>query len=90
MTTLLTLRPAMVFFDWAASRRLQAWVAASRASCSSWRSSCCTDFSQYWVHRAFHRVPLLWRFHAIHHSAEMMDWLPGRACTWWTWRSRAG
>src|SRR6185437_10371670 len=29
-----------------------------------------TDFVQYWVHRAFHRVPFLWRFHAVHHSAK--------------------
>ncbi|MEZ5501681.1 MAG: sterol desaturase family protein [Halioglobus sp.] len=36
-----------------------------------------TDIAQYWVHRAFHRVPLLWRFHRIHHSAERMDWLAG-------------
>jgi sterol desaturase/sphingolipid hydroxylase (fatty acid hydroxylase superfamily) len=36
-----------------------------------------TDLTQYWVHRAFHRVPLLWRFHRIHHSAEKMDWLAG-------------
>jgi sterol desaturase/sphingolipid hydroxylase (fatty acid hydroxylase superfamily) len=35
------------------------------------------DFTQYWVHRTFHAVPLLWRFHAIHHSAEEMDWLAG-------------
>jgi lathosterol oxidase len=35
------------------------------------------DFAQYWVHRAFHAVPWLWRFHAVHHSAETMDWLAG-------------
>jgi sterol desaturase/sphingolipid hydroxylase (fatty acid hydroxylase superfamily) len=34
-----------------------------------------TDLVQYWVHRAFHRVGWLWKFHAIHHSAEVMDWL---------------
>ncbi len=28
------------------------------------------DFTQYWVHRTFHAVPWLWRFHAVHHSAE--------------------
>ena len=37
----------------------------------------CTDFVQYWVHRASHRVPFLWRFHRIHHSVETMDWLAG-------------
>ncbi len=36
-----------------------------------------TDLAQYWVHRAFHRVPFLWRFHRIHHSVEKMDWLAG-------------
>jgi len=29
----------------------------------------------YWGHRWTHQIPLLWRFHAIHHSAEEIDWL---------------
>jgi sterol desaturase/sphingolipid hydroxylase (fatty acid hydroxylase superfamily) len=29
----------------------------------------------YWGHRLMHRVPALWRFHAVHHSIEHMDWL---------------
>ncbi|RYG23069.1 MAG: sterol desaturase family protein, partial [Burkholderiales bacterium] len=32
---------------------------------------------QYWFHRLFHRVPFLWGFHAVHHSAKSMDWLAG-------------
>jgi sterol desaturase/sphingolipid hydroxylase (fatty acid hydroxylase superfamily) len=36
-----------------------------------------TDLVQYWVHRVFHRVPFLWRFHAVHHSARSLDWLAG-------------
>jgi len=36
-----------------------------------------TDLVQYWVHRAFHRVPWLWNFHAVHHSAQVMDWMAG-------------
>lgn len=36
-----------------------------------------TDLAQYWFHRAFHRVPFLWGFHAVHHSAKSMDWLAG-------------
>lgn len=36
-----------------------------------------TDFVQYWIHRSYHEVPLLWKFHAVHHSAEKMDWLAG-------------
>lgn len=29
----------------------------------------------YFMHRAFHAVPWLWRIHAVHHSSEQMDWL---------------
>ena len=36
-----------------------------------------TDLAQYWFHRAFHRSPFLWGFHAVHHSAQTMDWLAG-------------
>jgi sterol desaturase/sphingolipid hydroxylase (fatty acid hydroxylase superfamily) len=35
------------------------------------------DLTQYWIHRAFHRVPFLWRFHAVHHSSRALDWLAG-------------
>jgi sterol desaturase/sphingolipid hydroxylase (fatty acid hydroxylase superfamily) len=33
------------------------------------------DFLSYWVHRAYHRFPLLWSFHLMHHSSENLDWL---------------
>ncbi len=36
-----------------------------------------TDLAQYWFHRLFHRIPFLWGFHAVHHSAKAMDWLAG-------------
>lgn len=29
----------------------------------------------YWGHRLTHRIPLLWRFHSIHHSAREIDFL---------------
>jgi sterol desaturase/sphingolipid hydroxylase (fatty acid hydroxylase superfamily) len=31
------------------------------------------DVLMYWIHRLFHR-PALWRFHAVHHSPEVVDW----------------
>ncbi|CAN0167393.1 unnamed protein product, partial [Phaeothamnion confervicola] len=34
-----------------------------------------SDIGAYWAHRAFHHFPWLWRFHAIHHSPESLDWL---------------
>jgi sterol desaturase/sphingolipid hydroxylase (fatty acid hydroxylase superfamily) len=33
------------------------------------------DIGFYWGHRLSHEIPWLWRFHAIHHSAEEMDFL---------------
>ena len=31
------------------------------------------DFCTYWVHRGHHQLALLWPFHAVHHSAEVMS-----------------
>lgn len=31
-----------------------------------------SDFCTYWVHRIHHEYPVLWPFHALHHSAEVM------------------
>lgn len=35
------------------------------------------DFVEYWAHRSYHEVPFLWKFHAVHHSSEYMDWIAG-------------
>ena len=37
------------------------------------------DFMRYWLHRAFHRYPLMWRLHAVHHSpAQLYTFNVGR------------
>jgi sterol desaturase/sphingolipid hydroxylase (fatty acid hydroxylase superfamily) len=33
------------------------------------------DILVYFFHRACHRYDFLWRFHAVHHSSERLDWL---------------
>jgi sterol desaturase/sphingolipid hydroxylase (fatty acid hydroxylase superfamily) len=33
------------------------------------------EVGYYWGHRLMHTVPFLWRFHAIHHSPEHIDFL---------------
>lgn len=35
------------------------------------------DLAQAGLHRAYHNLPFLWRFHAVHHSSRHMDWLAG-------------
>jgi sterol desaturase/sphingolipid hydroxylase (fatty acid hydroxylase superfamily) len=30
------------------------------------------DFMRYWVHRACHNVPLLWKLHEVHHSPDLL------------------
>ena len=30
------------------------------------------DFLRYWLHRAFHRYPVMWRLHAVHHSPPQL------------------
>ncbi len=31
------------------------------------------DFADYWLHRFDHKIPILWRFHRVHHSDTSMD-----------------
>ena len=73
----LTYFPARAFFAWAVSASLQAKVAAQPFWIQVAEIILVVDFFSYWTHRAFHAVPALWRFHAVHHSPEHMDWLAG-------------
>lgn len=68
---------APTLFGWAVNGHVQAAV----TSLPIWGQFVlivfCADFVQYWVHRAYHEIPFLWPFHAVHHSTEYMDWLAG-------------
>jgi lathosterol oxidase len=35
------------------------------------------DIFEYAIHRAMHKVPWMWKFHAIHHSSKALDWIAG-------------
>ena len=35
------------------------------------------DTAEYFIHLALHKVPFLWRFHAVHHSSKALDWIVG-------------
>jgi sterol desaturase/sphingolipid hydroxylase (fatty acid hydroxylase superfamily) len=75
--TILTLRPALILFDWARADWLRDVVGGSPIALQVLLIVLVADFTQYWVHRTFHATAFLWPFHAIHHSAEEMDWLAG-------------
>jgi lathosterol oxidase len=77
VTTFLILAPANAAF---AAFEGQAWrqaVAGLPLVVQFFAVLLCADLAEYFIHRAFHHVPALWRFHAIHHSSLDMDWLAG-------------
>jgi sterol desaturase/sphingolipid hydroxylase (fatty acid hydroxylase superfamily) len=73
----LTLAPARLFFEWSINADLQHAVASQPAWLQFMEILVVADFFEYWLHRLEHKNPFLWRFHAIHHSVEHMDWIAG-------------
>lgn len=69
--------PAQVLLGWAVHLDFQQAVAGQALGLQFIELIVIVDLAIYWVHRAFHQVPGLWRFHAIHHSSVKMDWLAG-------------
>jgi sterol desaturase/sphingolipid hydroxylase (fatty acid hydroxylase superfamily) len=69
--------PAQALFAWAVRLDFQQAVAAQPLWLQFIEMVVAVDLATYWVHRAFHQVPWLWNFHAIHHSSRKMDWLAG-------------
>ena len=65
------------FFGWAAYEPLQKIITGLPFIAELFLILLAADLVQYWTHRAYHEVPVLWRFHAVHHSAEYMDWMAG-------------
>lgn len=65
------------FFGWAANDGIRGWVQNLPFWAGLLLIILLADLVQYWTHRAYHEVPLLWRLHAVHHSVKSMDWLAG-------------
>ena len=55
--------------------RMRVWAHAQPLWAQSLVAIAIGDLGIYAVHRLQHTVPWLWKFHAVHHSAEEMDWL---------------
>ncbi|HSW06731.1 sterol desaturase family protein [Aquabacterium sp.] len=64
-------------FGWAANDGIRGWVQGLNFWLALFLIVLVADLVQYWTHRAYHEVPLLWRLHAVHHSVKRMDWMAG-------------
>lgn len=64
-------------FGWAAHDGIRGWVQGLPFWIALFLIILVADLVQYWTHRAYHELPLLWRLHAVHHSVKSMDWLAG-------------
>lgn len=49
------------------------WAAPLGSIALALLASLIANFGQYWIHRLQHTIPILWRFHSVHHSIENMD-----------------
>jgi sterol desaturase/sphingolipid hydroxylase (fatty acid hydroxylase superfamily) len=65
------------FFGWAVKDGLQQVVSELPFFVALFFIVLVADLVQYWTHRAYHEVPLLWRLHAVHHSTKHLDWIAG-------------
>jgi len=77
LLTFLSLWPAMALAQALGMKEVSRLVSSQPTWLQVLELMLLADLAQYWVHRALHRLPWLWRFHAIHHSIREMDWLAG-------------
>ena len=77
LTTFAILLPATMASKWLAIPSLMETVGSLPFLVQFPLAIVVADLSQYAIHRAFHKIPALWRFHAIHHSIKTMDWVAG-------------
>ena len=77
VTTLLTVMPAAAVMAAAGGGWLHQAVQSQPVVLQLVEVVVVADLGEYTIHRLFHRVPALWRFHAIHHSSVHLDWMAG-------------
>lgn len=65
------------YFGWAVTDSVQGFVQDMPFLFELFIVLLAADLVQYWAHRAYHEVPVLWRLHAVHHSVKHMDWIAG-------------
>jgi sterol desaturase/sphingolipid hydroxylase (fatty acid hydroxylase superfamily) len=79
LTPIVLLGPALALVAALIHAVLPASVTGAAANLPLWARMAAAmvvgEIGFYWGHRWCHEIPLLWRFHAIHHSAEHVDFL---------------
>lgn len=70
-----TVIPVQVYLHEVTTWDLQLWVASQPIWLQFIEILLVVDLGTYWIHRAMHEIPALWKIHAIHHSTEQMNWL---------------
>jgi sterol desaturase/sphingolipid hydroxylase (fatty acid hydroxylase superfamily) len=73
------LRPPISLTVLAIHQVIPGGILATLAGWPIWLKACATmavgETACYWAHRLCHQIPFLWRFHAVHHGAEELDFL---------------
>jgi lathosterol oxidase len=75
--TFIAIIVGVLSFAWIPGLIIRPWVEQIPESIAPYVAFLIFDFVIYWTHRFYHEIPVLWSFHAIHHSTEHLDWASG-------------
>lgn len=67
--------PLYLLLGWAIANPLSEKIVTQPAQIQFLEAVIIAELAFYWIHRGAHTFPWFWRFHAIHHSSEQLDFL---------------
>jgi sterol desaturase/sphingolipid hydroxylase (fatty acid hydroxylase superfamily) len=67
--------PLYVMLWWALDNPLAQAIQSQKPELQFLEALIVAEVSFYWIHRAAHTLPWLWKFHNIHHSSTQLDFL---------------